>query len=102
MESADSHFTLPGTRRTTQPLLQEVKAQYASEADYQAALKEYRIGEQDLERHLLEGTNALRFTDLRFRPEVQISDQDISARPTINLPRIGVLLIRSRSAFAGR
>jgi hypothetical protein len=77
-ESEDSHFTLPSADDTA-VLLQQVKAQYPSEAAYQAALKEYRISEQDLAKHLLAGTRALRFTDLRFRPEVQISEQELSA-----------------------
>jgi hypothetical protein len=77
-EAEDSHFALP-SEEDAQGLLQQVKAQYPSEAAYQAALREYRIDEQDLAKHLLAGVQALRFTDLRFRPEVQISDQDLSA-----------------------
>jgi hypothetical protein len=77
-ESDDSHFTLPSVDDAA-ALLQQVKAQYPSEAAYQAALREYRISEQDLAKHLLAGVRALRFTELRFRPEVQISDQELSA-----------------------
>ena len=76
-ESDDSHITLPSVDATA-ALLQQVKAQYPSEAAYQAALREYHIGEQDLEKHLLAGMRALRFTDLRFRPEIQISDQELN------------------------
>ncbi len=77
-ESDDSHFTLPSVDATA-ALLQQVKAQYPSDAAYQAALREYHINEQDLEKHLLAGMRALRFTDLRFRPEIQISDQELNA-----------------------
>ena len=70
-EAQDSHFVLPSAD-DAQALVQQVKAQYPSEAAYQAALREYRIGEQDLANHLLAGARALRFSDLRFRPEVQI------------------------------
>jgi hypothetical protein len=77
-ESEDSHFTLPSADDDA-ALLRQVKAQYPTEAAYQAALREYRIGEQDLAKQLLAGARALRFTDLRFRPEVQISDQDLTA-----------------------
>jgi hypothetical protein len=77
-EAQDSHFTLPSAD-DAKALVQEVKAQYASEAAYQAALREYRISEQDLASHLLAGARALRFSDLRFRPEVQISDEELSA-----------------------
>jgi hypothetical protein len=77
-ESENSHFTLPSVADDA-ALLRQVKAQYSSEAAYQAALREYRIGEQDLANHLLAGARALRFTDLRFRPEVQISDPELNA-----------------------
>jgi hypothetical protein len=56
-----------------------VKAQDPNPAAYQAALKKYNLSEQEVENHLLAGVRALRFADLRFRPEVQISDQDLRA-----------------------
>jgi hypothetical protein len=37
-------------------------------------LAKYQISEADLADHLLAGLKALRFTDLRFRPEIQIAD----------------------------
>jgi hypothetical protein len=77
-ESEESHFVLP-SEHDVQALLQQVKAQFPDEAAYQAALRKYGISEQDLGGHLLAGAWALRFTDLRFRPEVQISDQELSA-----------------------
>ncbi len=77
-EAAESHFTLLSPQEIP-PLLQQVKAQYPSAAAYQAALKQYRISDQDVTDHLLAGIRALRFADLRFRPEVQISDQDLHA-----------------------
>ena len=76
-ESEDSHFP-PAPPEDAQALLKQLKAQYPSEAAYQAALKEHRISEQDLVNQLLAGIQALRFTELRFRPEVQISDADLS------------------------
>ena len=60
-------------------MLQQVKAQYPSDAAYQAALKKYSVSQQDVENHLLAGVRALRFAALRFRPEVQLSDQDLHA-----------------------
>jgi hypothetical protein len=77
-ESEDSHFP-PAPPEDAQALLKQLKAQYATEAAYQAALKERRISEQDLMDQLLAGIQALRFTELRFRPEVQISDAELSA-----------------------
>lgn len=78
IEAADSHFTLLSPQEVP-PMLQQVKAQYPNPAAYQAALKKYGVTEQDVENHLLAGVRALRFADLRFRPEVQISDQDLRA-----------------------
>ena len=58
-------------------LLAPIKAQYASEGDYRAALERYRISEQDLIDHLRDGLRNFRFTDQRFRAEVQLSDDDL-------------------------
>lgn len=58
-------------------LLAPIKTQYGSEANYQAGLDRYRITEQDVIDHLREGLRNLRFTDQRFRPEVQLSDDEL-------------------------
>jgi hypothetical protein len=75
-EASTSHQTLP-TAADAQQLLDQVKAQYATETEYRAALARYGITEVQLSEHLLNGIRALRFTDLRFRPEVQLSDDDL-------------------------
>ncbi|PYT12079.1 MAG: hypothetical protein DMG59_24610 [Acidobacteria bacterium] len=58
-------------------LLDQVKSQYATEADYRAALARYRITEQELLDHLSAGLRTMRFTDLRFRPEVEFTEEDL-------------------------
>lgn len=78
MDAADGHLPL-STPQDVPPALQQVKAEYPNEASYRAALKKYNVTEQDVENQLLAGIRALRFADLRFRPEVQISDQDLHA-----------------------
>jgi hypothetical protein len=75
-EASTSRQTLP-TAADAQPLLDQVKQQYATETEYRAALARYGITEAQLADHLLNGIRALRFTDLRFRPEVQLSDEDL-------------------------
>lgn len=75
-EAAGSHQTLP-TAADAQQLLDQVKTQYATETEYRAALARYGITEAQLSAHLLNGIRALRFTDLRFRPEVQITNEDL-------------------------
>jgi hypothetical protein len=71
-EAADSHLTLPSTEAAT-----GLVAPYASESDYRANLQRYGISERDLATHLLAGLRTLTFTDLRFRPDVQVSSEDI-------------------------
>jgi FKBP-type peptidyl-prolyl cis-trans isomerase (trigger factor) len=75
-EAASSHQVLP-TDVDARQLLDQVKAQYATETEYRAALARSGITEEQLSEHLLNGIRALRFTDLRFRPEVQLSDDDL-------------------------
>jgi hypothetical protein len=59
-------------------LLQQVKAQYSSEPAYRAALEQYHVIESELISHLMAGLRAMRFADLRFRPEVQLSPDDVN------------------------
>jgi hypothetical protein len=75
-EASTSRQTLP-TKADAQQLLDQVKAQYATETEYRAALARSSITEAQLSEHLLNGIRALRFTDLRFRPEVQLADDDL-------------------------
>jgi FKBP-type peptidyl-prolyl cis-trans isomerase (trigger factor) len=75
-EASTSHQILP-TEADARQLLDQVKAQYATETEYRAALARYGVTEEQLSAHLLNGIRALRFTDLRFRPEVQLSDDDM-------------------------
>jgi hypothetical protein len=75
-EASTSRQQLP-TAADAQQLLDQVKAQYATETEYRAALARFGVTEEQLSEHLLNGIRALRFTDLRFRPEVQLSDEDL-------------------------
>jgi hypothetical protein len=75
-EAAFSRVPLP-TEESAVQMLQPVKTQYPNDPDYQAALARYEISESDVVTHLLAGVQAMRFTDLRFRPEVQISDEEL-------------------------
>lgn len=77
-EASDSRITLPTEQHAT-ALLAQVKQQYGSDEAYQAALKQYGITEADLSAHLLSGLIAYTFSDLRFRPSVQNSDEELKA-----------------------
>jgi hypothetical protein len=75
-EALTSRQPLP-TAADAHLLLDQVKAQYATETEYRAALARSSITEEQLSEHLLNGIRALRFADLRFRPEVQLTSDDL-------------------------
>jgi hypothetical protein len=58
-------------------MLAQVKAQYQNEGEYRAALARYQVTEVDLVNHLAAGLRAIRFTELRFRPEIQVSPDEV-------------------------
>jgi len=60
-------------------ILEPIKARYASDQEYRSALAQARITDAELTDHLLAGLRMLRYTDLRFRPEVEISDEALHA-----------------------
>lgn len=71
-EAAESRVTLPSTEAAA-----GLVAPYKADANYRADLERYGISERDLSAHLLSGLRTLTFTDLRFRPDVQVSQEDI-------------------------
>lgn len=54
-----------------------VKARYKTPAAYQQALERYGISEQDVRDYLAWQLAFLRFIDIRFRPAVQISEEQV-------------------------
>lgn len=75
-DAAESHFVLPAAKDVP-VLLEQVRAQYPSDAAYQDALKQYGLTEQDLADRLLAAARAIRFPELRFQPEIQITDAEL-------------------------
>jgi len=75
-EMAFSRYPLP-VLADADASLKEQKARFRTEADYEQALKQYGIREDDLREHLLWELTLLRFIDYRFRPGIQISDFDV-------------------------
>lgn len=78
-EADDSHLDLT-TPDDAVKLLAEEKSKFANDSEYRNALGEYHVTEADLREHLLNGLRLLRFTDLRFRPGIQVSDAEIRER----------------------
>jgi hypothetical protein len=77
-EATESHLKLP-TEEDAITLLSTIKAEYGTLTDYRAALKSYGIEERDVVAQLLAGLIGITFTDLRFRPAIQVSEEDLRA-----------------------
>ena len=75
-DAAATHAPLPSAA-DVEPVLAPIKARYASEAEYRAALERAGITEPQLKAHLLAGLQMLRYTDLRFRGEVRITEENL-------------------------
>ena len=75
-DAAATHAPLPSPA-DVEPVLAPIKARYLSEAEYNAALERAGITEPQLKAHLLGGLQMLRYTDLRFRGEVQITEENL-------------------------
>jgi hypothetical protein len=61
----------------TQAALEEEKARFGNDAAYRRALAEYGVSEDDLKARLAWQLTLLRFIDVRFRPGIQIGDEEI-------------------------
>jgi len=99
-DAALTRAPMPSAADVT-PILEPIKARYASDQEYRGALAQARITDAELAEHLLAGLRMLRYTDLRFRPEVQISEDalhtyydklaeragNVSTRPTFEASR---------------
>lgn len=77
-DATESHLKLP-TADDVAGLMDQVRAQYATPQEYSAALRQYQISEQDVIQQLVSGLAALTFTDLRFRPGVQVTEDELRA-----------------------
>jgi hypothetical protein len=76
-EMDTSRFPIPGATEVEPALDKFKKDNFPSEADYQHALTQYGITGQDVKDLLLWQRTLLLFVSLRFRPGVQVSDQEI-------------------------
>jgi hypothetical protein len=71
-----TRFPKPGAA-DVQAALKQVKSRFHSEEDFQNALAAAGVTAKQLEDALLRQITLLRFIDLRFRPEVQVQENDI-------------------------
>jgi len=68
---------LPPSAAETEAALAEEKARFGDDAAYRRALAAYGVGEEDLKARLAWQLTLLRFIDVRFRPGIQIGDEEI-------------------------
>lgn len=61
-----------------QDTLKQVRSRYRDEAAFEKALAESGISLSELQEALRQQAAVLRFIDLRFRPEVQVMESDVS------------------------
>ena len=76
-EMETSRFPVPAAADVEPALERFKKDTFPSETDYQHALAEYGITGQDVKDLLVWQRTLLEFISLRFRPGVQVSDQEI-------------------------
>ena len=72
-----TRFSMPEASAAMPGFLQFRKTQFPSDEDFQRALKDAGITEQDLQDELLWQLTLLGFVDVRFRPGVQVTEQEI-------------------------
>jgi hypothetical protein len=72
-----TRYPTPPESEAGQMLEQIRKTRFAGQAKFEQAAGQYGITEEDLKAHLHWQLTALRFIELRFRPGVQITDEDV-------------------------
>jgi len=71
------------------PMLKQIEAQrFHSPEEFRHGLETYRVSVEDLRAHLLWQLALLRFIDVRFRPRIQITEQDIQQYFDQKLPEL--------------
>jgi hypothetical protein len=76
-ELENSRYPTPAASEVDPVLAQLKKDRFPGDADFRRALTESGISEQDVRDELLWQRTLLSFLDVRFRPSVQVSDQEI-------------------------
>jgi len=74
------HYLQPADNEVQAVLKQVQQQRFSDQKDYQEALRTYSITEQDLKKYLGWQLAFLRFMDVRFRPGIGVSDDEIQAR----------------------
>jgi peptidyl-prolyl cis-trans isomerase SurA len=75
-EMETSNFPIPAASEV-RPALDKLQKTFPTESDYRRALAQYGITEQEVQDLLLRMLTLQEFINLRFRPGVQVTDQEI-------------------------
>jgi len=78
IENEASLYPPPASEAVDQ-MLKRQQGRFGNSEAYQAELRRTAITEPELKAHLQRQLTTLRFLDLRFRPGLQISDEEIAA-----------------------
>jgi hypothetical protein len=76
-ELETSRYPVPQASEIDPVLAELIQKQFHGEAAYRSALQAYGISEQDVRDELLWQRTFLLFVDDRFRPAVQVTEQDV-------------------------
>jgi len=75
----DASMYPPPASEAVDQMLKQQQERFASPAKYQEELRRFGISEQELKAHLQRQLITLRFLELRFRPGIQVTDEEIAA-----------------------
>ena len=73
------HYPEPGKEEVAAMLRQIQSQRFRDAEDYRQALEKCGVSEDELNAHLLWQLTLLRFIDARFRPGIQVSDEEVRA-----------------------
>ncbi len=80
--------------------LRQVKRRFAGDAQFQQELAAYKLAQRQVESALRRQITLLRFIDLRFRPEVQVQENEVMQYyETVFLPEIRKKGVTPEPAF---
>jgi hypothetical protein len=76
IENEASLYPTPAAE-SVEEALKQVLERFPNKSRYQEELRRTGVGEEELKAHLRRQLTVLRFLDLRFRPGIQIGDEEI-------------------------
>lgn len=72
-----TRYPTPPASEADKLLAQYRSAHFPTQAAFEQALRQYGIDQEDLKAHLLWQLTAMRFIEMRFRPGIQVTDEEV-------------------------